>query len=178
MEERQVIPPPDVICSFRLPDYDAIPDVGLYLEQTTKYISDRLAALQSLTITNSMIGNYVKRGLIASPQKKQYSRDQIAYLIFIAVAKSVLSLEDIHLLIALQKTSYDTRRAYDYFCREFENVLQAVFGMKSQMDAIGVDHTQQKTMLRNTIITVAHKIHLYMCFAELNKLEAGTQNTP
>ncbi len=172
MEDNLMFPLPDMIRSFRLPEYEAIPDVGLYLEQTTKYITDRLAPLKSLTITNSMIGNYVKRGLIANPVKKQYAREQIAYLIFIAVAKSVLSLEDIQLLIEMQKSSYDTKRAYDYFCREFENVLQVVFGAKEQLDAVGVDKTQQKTVLRNTIITVAHKLYLDACFSALREAEA------
>ena len=56
---------------FRLPAYDAIPDVGLYLEQTAKYISDYLAPVCALPITGSMISNYVKKGLIKSPVRKQ-----------------------------------------------------------------------------------------------------------
>ena len=77
---------------FRLPRYQELPDVGLYLEQTTKYLNSFLAPLGCLEITSSMISNYVKKGLIANPVKKQYGREQIAYLFFIAVAKSVLSL--------------------------------------------------------------------------------------
>ena len=65
---------------FRLPRYQEIPTVGLYLEQTTKYISQYLDPLEESCITNSMIANYVKKGLIANPVKKQYGREQIAYL--------------------------------------------------------------------------------------------------
>ena len=71
---------------FRLPRYREIPAVGLYLEQTAKYISEYLSGLQENCITISMISNYVKKHLIASPEKKQYSRKQFAYLIFIAVS--------------------------------------------------------------------------------------------
>ncbi|MBR6824839.1 MAG: DUF1836 domain-containing protein, partial [Firmicutes bacterium] len=81
--------------NFRLPRYHEIPDVGLYLEQTTKYISQYLEPLPDIELTNSMISNYVKKKLIASPVKKQYSRDQIAYLFFIAVGKSVLSINSL-----------------------------------------------------------------------------------
>ncbi len=88
---------------FRLPKYDEIPDVGLFLEQTTKYIAKYVEPLQDVTITGSMISNYVKKKIIAKPVKKQYYTEQIAYLIFIAIAKSVLSLEDINLFIQLQK---------------------------------------------------------------------------
>ncbi|MBQ8535858.1 MAG: DUF1836 domain-containing protein [Clostridia bacterium] len=152
------------IQTFNLPDYQSIPDVGLYLEQTVRYISDCLSPLSSISITGSMVANYVKKDLIDNPVKKQYSREQIAYLIFIAVAKTVLSLEDIQLLIKLQKKTYTAQRAYEYFAREFINILYFVFGLKETLDEIGVDNTDEKTMLRNTIITVAHKIHLDKCF--------------
>jgi len=156
------------IRAFKLPCYDNIPNVGLYLEQTAKYISELLAPLYGVTITNSMISNYVKKGLIENPVKKQYSRDHIAYLIFIAVAKTVLSLEDIQLLIKLQQQSYSKQRAYDYFCSELENMLHYVFGLKDEPDEVGVDSTPEKQMLRNTVITVAHKVYLDVCFAAMH----------
>ena len=61
--------------NFRLPRYEEIPNVGLYLEQTTKYIAEYLNPIQEGTLTASMISNYVKKHLIASPVKKQYSRE-------------------------------------------------------------------------------------------------------
>ena len=153
------------IRDFALPRYDALPDMGLYLEQTARYISEHLEPLPNISITGSMIGNYVKKGLIPSPVKKQYSRDQIAYLIFIAIAKTVLSLEDIQLLIQMQKKVYPERVAYEYFCQEFENILAFIFGLKDSLDEVGVDSSDEKTMLRNTIITVAHKVYLDKYFA-------------
>lgn len=156
------------IRNFHLPDYEVIPDIGLYLEQTVQYITDYLAPLQSITLTNSMIANYVKKGLIDNPVKKLYYREQIAYLFFIAIAKSVLSLEDIQLLIKLQKQTYSSKRAYSYFVNELNNLLFFVFGLKDTVDEIGTDHTDEKTMLRNTIITAAHKIYLDNCFASIH----------
>lgn len=157
------------IRSFSLPRYDQIPDVGLYLEQTSKYISEYLSKLGDFPLTGSMISNYVKKGLVDNPVRKQYSREQIAYLIFIAVTKSVLSMEDIRLLISLQKQSYEPQRAYDYFRTELENVLLVVFGLKDTLDTVGVDKTETKNLLRNTIITVAHKAYLDYAFAALHE---------
>lgn len=148
---------------FRLPKYNEIPNVGLYLEQTAKYISE-IGNMGDVTITGSMISNYVKKGLIANPVKKQYNRDQIAYLIFITMAKSVLSMEDIKLLIEIQKTTYEPSVAYNYFVSEFENVLQYVFGLKDEMGTIGRNDHESKVMLRNLIITVAYKAYLDRCF--------------
>ena len=157
------------IADFRLPRYEEIPEVGLYLEQTAKYIADYLAPLEDITITSSMISNYVKKGLITNPVRKQYSREQIAYLMFVAVAKTVLSMEDIGLLFEMQKKVYTAQRAYNYFCLEFENVLFHVFGIKDSLDTVGVDHTDEKQMLRNTIITVAHKIYLDKYFSRIHE---------
>lgn len=150
--------------NFRLPRYDEIPDVGLYLEQIAKYISELLKPLEDISITRSMISNYIKQGLVSNPVKKQYSRDQIAYLIYIAIAKTVLSLDQICLMINMQQETYDNAIAYNYFCMEFENILFYVFGYKDSVEQIGKDSTDLKIMLRNMIITVAHKIYLDKCF--------------
>lgn len=163
------------IRGFKLPEYDTIPDVGLYLEQATKYITGYLEPLEGVIITASMISNYVKRGLVENPVKKQYSREQVAYLIFIAIAKTVLSLEDLQVFIELQKKTYSTRTAYEYFCRELENVLHHVFGLKENLDEVGVEKTDEKIMLRNTIITVAHKIYLDKYFAVLREQSEKTE---
>ena len=105
----------NLIKEFSLPRYNDIPNVGLYLEQVVKYISEYLSCLGDFTLTRSMISNYVKKDLVANPVKKQYGRDHIAYLFFIAVAKSVLSLEEIQWVIRLQKASYLPEVAYEYF---------------------------------------------------------------
>lgn len=158
----------DFARAFHLPRYHEIPNMGLYLEQTTKYISEYLSPLQENIITSSMISNYVKKDLVENPVKKLYYREQIAYLIFIALAKNVLSLDNLSQFIQLQKCTYATERAYDYTCDEFENVLQYVFGAKDTLDTVGIDSTDEKFMLRATIITVAHKLYLEKCFQALS----------
>lgn len=160
---------------FRLPAYREIPDVGLYLDQTAKYISDYLAPLQGGPVTGSMISNYVKKGLISNPVRKQYSREQIAKLIFIAVAKSVMSMDDLRLMMSIQDETYPSQIAYDYFREELDNMLGYVFGRKSELDTVGVDVTDEKMMLRNMIITVAHKVYLDKLLATLRE-ESGKSN--
>ena len=172
MKENRKVRVADSVRGFTLPRYDEIPNVGLYLEQTAKYISEYLDCLGDFTLTRSMISNYVKKGLITNPVKKQYNREQIAYLIFIAVAKNVLSMEDIRLLVGEQQKTYEPSVAYNYFRLELENVLFYVFGLKETLDTVGVDDTQEKDMLRSTIITVAHKVYLDKYFEVLHHEEA------
>ena len=148
------------IQSFHLPRYQDIPDVGLYLEQTTKYISAYLNVLQPDCITSSMISNYVKKGLIDSPVKKQYSREQIAYLFFIAVAKNVLSLDALLGFIRLQQQTYTLEKAYNYFASEFENLLMFSFELKDSIDVVGEDTTDERRLLFSCIASVNQMIYL------------------
>ena len=149
--------------NFRLPRYQEIPNVGLYLEQATKYVCEYLAPLGEFSLTPSMISNYVKKGLIANPVKKQYGREQIAYLFFIAVAKSVLSLDALTGFIQLQQQTYTLPKAYDYFCEEFENLLQFTFEVKDTIEMSGEDNTDEKRLLFTCIVAAVQKVYLEKC---------------
>ena len=145
---------------YSLPAYAEIPNVGLYLEQVTKYLNEYLEPLGCGTLTGSMVSNYVKKGLIASPVKKQYSRDQIAYLIFIAICKSVLSLDALDAFLRLQQRSYPLQRAYDYFVREFESLLLFTFELTDPADIFPETSSDGKRLLYTCIIAAVQKVYL------------------
>lgn len=157
----------DSMRTFQLPRYEQLPDVGLYLEQTTQYINNYLAPLGCIEITGSMISNYVKKGLVANPVKKQYYADQIAHLISIILLKNVLSLENINALFLRQQETYSVEAAYNYFCMELENILYFQFGLKDSVEQIGRSYSIEKQMLRSAIIAVSHIIYLNYCFDAL-----------
>lgn len=162
---------------FHLPSYEELPSMGLYLEQVTDYIASCVSPLQNITITPSMISNYVKKGLIDNPIKKLYYPMHIAHLIFITTAKSVLSLEDISFLIRLQKASYDISSVYDYFRLEFENILFYVFGVHDSIKDPTGDFLKDKTLLRHTIIAIVHKIYLDHSITAIRALYPDTEST-
>ena len=120
-----------------------------------------------------MVSNYVKKGLVSNPVRKQYDREQIASLLFIAVAKSVMSMESIKLLFTMQRQSYPSEIAYGYFRTELREAIDVVFGLKKSMSFIEEDATGEKIMLRTTTIAVAHKIYLEQCFAAIRREESG-----
>ena len=152
------------IRQFRLPRYGQLPDVGLYLEQTTKYINYCLKPLGCAEITNSMIRNYVKMGLVHNPVKKQYFADQIAHLICITLLKLVLPLEHINGLFVRQRAIYTDEIAYNYFCMELENILFHRFDLTNQLESLGVTSSVEKEMLRSAITAVSHIIYVNACF--------------
>ena len=152
---------------FDLPKYSEIPNVGLFLEQVSKYINEYLSPLGEPGLTGSMISNYVKKGIIDNPVKKQYGREQIACLIFIAIAKTVLSLEDISTMIELQKENSGTEEAYAYFRERFMDILKSVIDEKN----VSVETDEAESLLKklstNLMITAAHKICMDMKFAAI-----------
>ncbi len=160
----------DAIKNYKLPAFNEIPDVGLYLNQSATYINKALEPLFGQAITESMISNYVKKKLIDNPVKKQYSREMIAYLLFIAVAKNVASLDDLQFLIQKQKLKYNAKEAYEYFQRAFETILKSVFGFDASKDD-KEKRTVEEELLENIIVTVAHKLYVDIAFDILKKEE-------
>jgi len=157
--------------NFRFPRYNEIPNVGLYLEQATKYVCEYLAPLGEYTLTPSMISNYVKKGLIANPVKKQYGREQIAYLFFIAIAKSVLSLDALTGFIKVQQSSYTLPKAYDYFCEQFEELLRFTFELQDSLEMVGEDNTDEKRLLFTCIVAAVQKVYLEKCLEAIAREE-------
>lgn len=157
------------IKKFHLPRYHEIPDVGLFLEQTVRLINQYLEPLGGIEITPSMVSNYVKNKLIAPPTRKQYHRDQVGYLMFMSLAKTVMSLDDIRNIFSLQREHFTAEIAYNYFCDEFETILQFVFGNKDALKEIGTHNTEERILLRTIIITIAHKIYLDKYLHEMKK---------
>ena len=154
---------------FRLPRYKALPNVGLYLEQTTKYINSYLAPLGCLEITASMISNYVKKGLIPNPVKKQYYAEHLAYLFFVAVAKQLVSIENLILLVQMQKDTYTLPVAYDYFCDELEDTVFFLFGLKDTAEDFGETASEAKNLLHGLIFSAAHMIYMDAQFARIRE---------
>lgn len=131
--------------NLSLPEYDQIPNVGLYLEQVTKYVNEYLEPMGCAPLTGSMISNYVKKDLLRNPIKKQYDREHIARLLLIAVSKTVLSLEDIARLLDSHPQG---REGYETFCGMLTSALGEVFAK------------QPGILLQDTLTAVAYKLYL------------------
>ena len=86
------------------PAWEQLPTIPLYVDQVLLYLRDSLRFFErdeeDLLLTNSMINNYVKSGVLPHPEKKKYSREHLAALTAICMLKQVLSLQDIKTLFA------------------------------------------------------------------------------
>ena len=74
--------------SCRLPEWNELPDFGLYIDQLVIYVSRTFPDISGrLDLTPSMINNYVKAGLIDKPTGKKYGRGALAQLLMVSLMK-------------------------------------------------------------------------------------------
>ena len=108
------------IKNFRLPEWDEIPEIGLYMEQVLSLLKQYLDYLppelrQTEPITAAAINNYVRTKLLPEPRKKRYYRIHIAYLIMICTLKQSLRLSMLSTLLPGDLPEEDVKRAYAAF---------------------------------------------------------------
>ncbi|KPU45758.1 hypothetical protein OXPF_09920 [Oxobacter pfennigii] len=81
-----------------------IPDIDLYMEQLTSFFDDKLGHLkrgsEDKILTKTMINNYTKLGILMPSKNKKYSKRHMILLILIYYLKQILSINDIHTIMA------------------------------------------------------------------------------
>lgn len=160
----QQIPDTAALCSFRLPSYEEIPDVGLYLDQTAKYINSYLTDFPQTAITPSMISNYVKLKLVARVHKKTYDRDQIACFFIISLSKTVLPMDHIRKMLHASDAA-DHSDDYAVFTRCLKNNLNTLIRGSSEG---GVSSgSAHEDMLDTVTAAIAHKMLLEWYFEHM-----------
>ena len=108
---------------FSLPEWEDIPDLGLYMEQVIVLLKQYLDYLppelkdEDQPITAAAINNYVRTKIMPSPDKKKYYRVHIAYLIMICTLKQSLSIAMIKRFIPLEISEDELRQTYESFAR-------------------------------------------------------------
>ena len=109
--------------NYRLPDWEAIPDFGLYMEQVIDllkqyldYLPPELKAEQF--ITAATINNYVRTRVMPEPVKKRYYREHIAYLIIIASLRQTLSIALIRRIIPMGLDRAQVEEVYRGYARQ------------------------------------------------------------
>ncbi len=173
-----------ILDRVQLPPYSEIPDVGLYLEQVTRYVNSFLSDFPDMQATPSMISNYVKLKIVDKPIKKAYSREQIARFLFIVLAKTVLSMDNIRKVFALQAESYEPEIAYEYFRTSLDGAIHAFGGGETETDGSACEKSglqgdvhirEERHMVDCTASAIVYKMYLNLYFASLPVREDGLQ---
>ena len=117
------------LAAYRLPAWEQIPDLGLYMEQVVLLLRQHLDYLppelkQPEPITAAAINNYVRTRLLPEPRKKRYYRVHIAYLIMICTLKQALRLSELQTLLPGDLPEDEVRRTYDAYVRRHQLCAQ------------------------------------------------------
>lgn len=107
---------------YRLPEWDTIPDIGLYMEQVICLLKEYLDFLppelkEEQFITAATINNYVRKKIMPEPEKKKYYRVHIAYLIMICTLKQSLPIATIQTILPLGLTREELQSSYSAYVR-------------------------------------------------------------
>ena len=107
------------LARFDLPDWEALPQLDLYMDQVLlllgRYLGPVNAERDERFITASIINNYVRMKIMPPPVKKKYSRVHIAYLVIICSLKQSLSISSIQRLLPEDWSEETAREAYAQF---------------------------------------------------------------
>ena len=118
---------------FALPNWSALPSIPLYMDQVMMFTGEALSLFerdekQSL-LTNSMINNYVKSGVVDHPVHKKYSKE----LMMVGLLKQVLSIQDIAVLFSGDE---DAEQLYKDFAAAQSGALhETAAGVHPESDA-------------------------------------------
>lgn len=103
--------------NYRMPNWNDLPDIDLYMDQVITYLEKQLAIFSKNEdekfITPAMINNYVKNEIIPRPFNKKYTREHMAHLISVLNLKNILSLMDITRLISHEKIDKPINALFD-----------------------------------------------------------------
>ena len=107
---------------FRLPDWEEIPNIGLYMDQVVMLLMGYLDYMppelkDEQVVTAAAINNYVRKGIMPSPDKKKYFREHIAYLVMICTLKQSLSIAMLQKLLPTGNGEAEVRPVYEAYVR-------------------------------------------------------------
>lgn len=138
------------ITDYHLPEWETIPDFGLYMDQVIVLLEQYLSFIPSPVgtkehfVTSSTINNYVRLKIMPAPVKRKYHRVHIAYLIMILTMKQSLSISDVQKVIPPDSSEEEVRVVYENYSEKFRR-LALFFNQQVQSGAEGIHTPGQST---------------------------------
>lgn len=131
------------ITDYHLPDWNAIPDLGLYMDQVIVLLEQYLSFIPAPTgvkerfVTSSTINNYVRLKIMPAPVKRKYYRVHIAYLIMILTMKQSISISDVQKILPADSSEDCVRSVYEAYSEKFRQ-LALFFNQQVQSAATDI----------------------------------------
>ncbi len=115
---------------FRLPQWDELPDMDLYMDQVVMLLQRYLNFLPedehgNAAITASIINNYVRLKIMPPPVKKKYTRVHMGYLIMVCSLKQSVNIPYIQKMLPLGLPESEVRRIYEAYVQTHHDICLA-----------------------------------------------------
>ena len=121
------------ITDYHLPQWESIPDFGLYMDQVVLLLERYLSFIPPVNeekeriVTASAINNYVRLKLMPAPVKRKYYRVHICYLIMILTLKQSIGISQVQKIIPWeladgQDGPESVRQIYEDYSGKFRGI--------------------------------------------------------
>ena len=136
---------------YRLPAWEEIPDIGLYMEQVVVVLKQHLDYLppelkEEQCITAAAVNNYVRNKQMPQPVKKRYYRVHLAYLLMICSLKQGLSLSLIQRLLPADLSEEELKVVYERYA-ERHHLAALYFSRQVRLCAADFLHHEERNEL-------------------------------
>ena len=121
------------IPNTELTEWERLPDFDLYMDQVLTMMDRQLAFYgrnsDERLLTQAMVNNYTKDGLLPRASGKKYSRGHLALLSILCSLKPVLSISDLSVLLENARDDNEDRELYEYFLKAQKEAVSEVSEM-------------------------------------------------
>lgn len=133
--------------NFRCPKWEDLPNEGLRSSHVIDYIEFSLKDIfiEDAILTNTMIQNYRRWGLINKSDGRLYYREDIARLIVISIYKQVISINNINKGFILAFKQMSIEKSYNSFSEILTESIQSLY---KSMDENG-NFTIERKVIKN-----------------------------
>lgn len=113
-----------------LVEWNRLPDIGLYMDQVLTLMDRQLAFYRrgddDRLLTQPMINNYTKDGLLPRASDKKYTQGHLALLSVLCSLKPVLSISDLSVLLKNTQLDADEKKIYEFFLKAQGDSIDSV----------------------------------------------------
>lgn len=130
---------------YRLPDWEEIPDIGLYMDQVVTLLKGFLDYMppelkEEQVVTPAAINNYVRKRIMPEPIRKKYYRSHIAYLIMVCTLKQSLGISTLRTMVPVGLEEEELRSIYKAYAAR-HRIACSYFVRQVHLAAAGIlDH--------------------------------------
>ncbi len=118
--------------SYQPADWSKLPDIGLYMDQVLTLMDRQLTLYKRVDegklLTQPMINNYTKDGLLPRASDKKYSQSHLALLTVLCSLKPVLSIADLTEVLRYSRTDGQDDALYALFLETQRDAISKAAG--------------------------------------------------